>query len=73
VDPFVEAHVVGFVNVSGRSSLDYTGGPGVGRTGVEGVLGLQLASRYVAGGVHFRAGTTNQAWAMVGAQLEARF
>jgi len=61
VDPFVEAHVVGFVSVSGRSSFDYTGGPGVSRTGVEGVLGLQLASRYVAGGLHLRAGTTNHA------------
>lgn len=72
-DPFAEAHLVGFVNTSGRSRWGYDEANRPSRLGVEGVLGAQVASRWIAAGLHARMGTTDHAWLLFGAQLEARF
>jgi hypothetical protein len=67
-DPFVEAHAVSFVRTEGTNF--YSEDPG--RFGGELVGGVQLASRYVAGGFNYRLGCTSRTWSMAGIQLELR-
>ncbi len=71
-DPFMEAHLVGVVDIrGGYPDLAAWYREKAGRLGAEGILGLQLASDVVAGGLHIRYGTIGS-WLMLGAQVEVR-
>jgi hypothetical protein len=82
LDPFIEAHLA---NYSGTYE-SYGGGNIRNKSGLgaEGLIGLQLATRHFAGGMHARYGIasihptvpyaeTSVTWAMVGVQMEARW